>query len=289
VGYFKSSVAVDATPEESFAYVDDDEHLRTFVSTVEPDETFEDDADGVWFRPGAVFHHRVDWHGLHSHGWVWVISRGDASDLVAEVHTRVDTEDLDARLDAALFAMQDGIERSGASAANIPRPEASGSFVVELVLKGLILHLPGDRRRQLDPYLERAPQLDGSPTLEAQRAARARAWAEEVAAANHSGLGRRVVGFVEYVRHAAETSDEGYLAAEGAATKRAERLPPLVARGLLYDPEDAARLDPAGVPKGFRHDLDESEEAVTEAADTAAHRGWDAVPWKSLLDDLFAI
>jgi hypothetical protein len=244
----------------------------------------------VWFRPGAVFHHRVDWHGLHSHGWVWVIGRGEASDLVAEVHTRVDTEDLDARLDAALFAMQDGIERSGASAANIPRPEASASFVVELVLKGLILHLPGDRRRQLDPYLERAPQLDGSPTVEAQRAARARAWAEEVAAANRSGLGRRVVGFVEYVRHAAETSDEGLLAAEGAAAAgRGEGLPPVVFRAVLVDPKDVARLDPAGVPKGFRHELDESEEAVTEAADTAAHRGWDAVPWKSLLDDLFAI
>jgi hypothetical protein len=58
---------------------------------------------------------------------------------------------------------------------------------------------------------------------------------------------------------------------------------------VLVDPKDVARLDPAGVPNGFRHELDESEEAVTEAADKAAHRGWDAVPWKSLLDDLFAI
>jgi hypothetical protein len=285
VGYFKSSVAVDATAEDSFAYVDDDEHLRAFVSAVEPDETFEDDADGAWFRPGAVFHHRVDWHGVHSHGWVWVIGRGDASDLVAEVHTRVDKEDLDARLDAALFAMQDGIEHVQPSAGEIPRPEESGSFVVEFVLKGLIRHLPGDRRRQLDPYLQRAPQLDGSPTLEAQRAARARAWADEVAAADHPLLGRRVVGFIEHVRHVAEKSDEESVAAEGAVAARTG----WVSTRFAVPPEAIAAIDPAGVPEGFRHELDESQDAVTEAGDMAAHHGWDEVPWKQLLDDLFAI
>ena len=270
VGYFKSSVAVDATADEALAFLDDEAHLRAFVSAIEPDETFEGQ-DGSWFHSGSLFHHRIDWRGSHSHGYVWVIHRGDASDLVAEVTTSVDREGLDQRLDAALFAAQDTIETLQ-RAPDVPRPQDSASFVVEEVLKGLARHLPVDHRRELDPYLVRAPDLDGSPEKEAERAARCRAWADALGVAGRQGLGRQATGFVEHVHHVLERADEDLVTGEGAA-----------------EPAVVAGLDPTAMPDGFRQELDETYEAVSEAVHLAAHRGWAVVDWKGLLDQLFAI
>jgi len=65
MGHFGSSVALDATAEEAFGLLNNEEHRRAFMATVEPDETIttsHGDATATWFHVGA-FHHRLDWHG----------------------------------------------------------------------------------------------------------------------------------------------------------------------------------------------------------------------------------
>jgi len=300
VGYFRSSVALDVTAADAFAFLDDEPNLRNFVAAVEPDETFAaPDAAGVavpaggagagpWFHVGAVHRHRIDWHGSHSHGYLWVIHRGDASDLVAEVRTGIEREGLDARLDAALFAVQDHLDARQGAPAGVPRPEDSASFVVETVLKGLRRHLPVQLRPQLVPYLTGAVTLDGSVAAEARRAAICRSWADSLAAADQVRLGRRAVGFIEHVHHAVAAVDGALVGAEGSAAGAVEAAAERHGRRLI-DPEAVAAVDPAAVPGGRRRDLDESYEAVVEAADAAAHQGWESVPWRALLDRLLSV
>jgi hypothetical protein len=291
MAYFSSSVALDATADEAFGFMNSPEHLRAFVTMVEPDETFANPdgaaSGGGWFHAGAVHRHRIDWHGTHSHGSVWVIHRGDGCDLVAQVHTGTDKAGLEARVDAALFHVQELIQALQAVPAGVPRPEDSASFVVETVLKGLRRHLPVQLRGQLTPYLQAAVTLDGSVEVEAKRGAVCRAWADALAVEDRHGLGRRVIGFIEHVHHAATSADETLVGAEGVTARDTEAEAEHHGRRLV-DPAAISAIDPGAVPAGFKRDVDESYEAVSEAAEVAAHRGWDTVPWKPLLDSLLS-
>ncbi|MFI5041192.1 MAG: hypothetical protein ACHQNA_04980 [Acidimicrobiales bacterium] len=147
-----------------------------------------------------------------------------------------------------------------------PSPRDSTSFVVETILDGLGRSLPEDQRGALGPYLESAPHLDGSEEPERRRGERCAKWAKALAEAQHeAALARVAAGIVEDARELEEK----------------------VAAALVDVEADMIRL--GGTPHGFHTELNESFEALREANKVAAVRGWDAVPWRALLDDLFAV
>jgi len=152
---------------------------------------------------------------------------------------------------------------SSALPPGIPTPEDSKSFVVETILEGLLRSLPPDRRADLVSYLQAAATLDGSEALERQRGKLCDRWAVAAVAAGHdSEVGRLAARVMEEAKEVEEKIDAFLV-------------------DLEYD-----LLRRWGTPRGFHRELNQSFEALREANKLASRVGWDAVPWRALLDDL---
>jgi hypothetical protein len=57
----------------------------------------------------------------------------------------------------------------------------------------------------------------------------------------------------------------------------------------LLDHVEAEAIGLGGTPPGLHTELNETFDALEEAEKVAARRGWEAVPWRELLDDLLAV
>lgn len=271
MAHFGSSVSIEASFDKVVAYTSGPEHVQRFVSAVEGRDTVGDVAE--WQRLGDRLRHRVEWKADGYRGWLEAHRRGYVAFVAAEVHT-TDEQGAQERLERALGVLKADIE--AVDAADTELAEASPSFVVETVLKGLIRAIPAAQRGAMAPYLARAADLDGSEALEDARARVCTAWAAGATAGAHGDS--IVTGVVEAVEAAETGADTAWLASErelvgGAA--RAERL----------DPQS---LGGGEVPPGFQHRLNDAYEALKHAHKLAAREGWDAVPWPTLLEQLFA-
>ncbi len=141
-------------------------------------------------------------------------------------------------------------------------PSDSTSLVVEILLKGLARELRGADRADLEPYVERAAKLDGGEEAERRRGEQCVAWVREVTEAEHtSAFGRLQARVLEDAREVVEAVDAALL--------------------------DVEHLGPTR--SGFHLELNRTFAALKTAEKIAAAEGWDAVPWRSLLDRLFAV
>lgn len=117
----------------------------------------------------------------------------------------------------------------------------------------------------LVPYLRAAPGLDGGEEPERHRGQLGAEWAKALVKEQHdSAVGRVVASVVEDVKGAEEKFDAALVGVESDVVSGA-------------------------TPKGFHTELNESFEAVKEAEKVAGRHGWEAVPWRALLDDLIAV
>ena len=269
---FASSVSVEESLEKVVEFTDNDDNVRAFVAALEGVEAVGQVTD--WHRRGDRHRHRVEWNADDWHGWIEVNREGHVASISATVHTDRGAG-MDQRLDAALLGLKQSIE--AADADDVRLAEASPSFVVETLLKGLIRAIPATQRSAMKPYLERAGQLDGSEALEQQRARLCVKWASELARRGKAGVSRLVAEVVERVDRAGAKVDAGLVEAErvsDAALAGAER----------FDPD---RIGVGVVPPGFHGLLNQVYEALDEANKVASRHGWDAVPWTALLDLVF--
>jgi len=272
VAHFGSSVSIEESFDKVVAYTTDADHLHRFVSTVEGRDTIGEVTE--WQRLGDRLRHRVEWKADNYRGWLQAHRQGQVAMVAAEVHTD-EVEGAQERLDRALAELKDAIESGDAAA--VALAEASPSFVVETVLKGLIRAIPAAQRAAMAPYLERARHLDGSPALEDRRAHICVIWGAEAAAGrppDHVGA-----ELAEKVELAEVDADAAWLEGQRSAVEAA-------ARAMHFDPRD---LGEGELPPGFERRLNDVEAAINKANKLAARHGWDAVPWPALLDQLFAV
>lgn len=123
----RSSVSVEASPEEVFAFVGDVANLPRYlpgvasaVPTGGEAVRVTWDVDGsrrvtdAWFRVKAGRHRRIEWGSdgpSHYHGWLEIDPEGEVASVTVELHTdRPSSEDLDAAVDGTLFALKQQIE-----------------------------------------------------------------------------------------------------------------------------------------------------------------------------------
>ena len=164
-------------------------------------------------------------------------------------------------------------------AADIRKAEASKSFVVETVLKGLIRAIPASQRSAMTPYLKETHHLDGAPALEERRAGVCVHWAHEAAAQGRSGVGQAAAAAAGEISHVEGEVDASLVEGE---------------RRVADDFAEVERFDPQQIgegelPPGFHGRLNDAYKALGEAHRIASHHGWDAVPWPALLEQLFAV
>jgi len=128
---YRSSVSIEATPEDVLAYVRDVRNLPTYFDRVTAAEPLGGEAvrttsvvEGrttvgeAWFRVKEGHHPRIEW-GVespnHYHGWLEVDREGRVCSVTVEIHTdRVPDEAVDEAIDRTLFALKDAVERSSA-------------------------------------------------------------------------------------------------------------------------------------------------------------------------------
>jgi len=272
MAYFASSVTVDESLDKVVEYTNDDDHVRTLVSTVEGRPT----AVTEWQRIGDRIRHRVEWKADIAHGWLEVHREGYAASVSVGVHTDA-KEGADARLDAALLALKEGVE--AVDAADIRKADHCNSFVIRTVLKGLVRAIPAAQRSAMAPFLEQTRTVDGADALEHLRADVCSAWARDAAERRRRGIGRVKAVAAEEVAHVTSNVDAGLVEAERRTVDEAAKLE-------RFDPQWLGEGD---VPAGFHHRLNEVYEALREAHRIATHSGWDEVGWPDLLDRLFAV
>jgi polyketide cyclase/dehydrase/lipid transport protein len=123
----KSSVSIEASPDETFEFVRDVRNLHRYLSGVEAAAPAGGDAvrvttdvDGTvrvgeaWVKVKEGRHRRIEWgtEGPASyHGWLEVDPEGEVCSITAELHDdRLPAADLDAALDETLFALKREIE-----------------------------------------------------------------------------------------------------------------------------------------------------------------------------------
>jgi len=108
----KSSVSIEASPDDVFAFVCDPDNIPGYT-TAGVDGAQE--MEKPWFRVHDGHRHRVEWGAdgpSDYHGWLEVDREGEVASVTAEVHTEDGTaEDLDRAVDAVLFALKERIER----------------------------------------------------------------------------------------------------------------------------------------------------------------------------------
>jgi hypothetical protein len=271
---FASSVSVEESLDKVVAYTNDNDHLHSFVSAIEGSTTVGEVAE--WYRVGDRLRHRVEWKADAYHGWLEVSREGQVASISVGVHT-ADREGTDARLDAALLALKNAIEAE--DAADIAKAEASKSFVVETVLKGLIRAIPASQRSAMAPYLKETHHLDGAPALEKLRARVCVRWAKDAATQGRSGAGRSAATAAQEIDHVEGEVDAGLVEGE-------RRVADDLAEVERFDPQ---QIGEGKLPPGFHAQLNDAFEAIGEAHRIAAHHGWDAVPWPALLEQLFAV
>jgi hypothetical protein len=269
MAHFASSVSIEESLDKVVAYTNDDEHLRRFVSTVEGRETVGEVTE--WQRLGDRLRHRVEWKADAYRGWLEVNREGYVASVSVGVHTGEEDGAAD-RLDRALGELKAAIEAIDAAA--IAEAEASQSFVVETVLKGLIRAIPAPQRAAMAPYLARARDLDGSEVLEGRRAAACVEWASTAGQRARSAVGRLAAEAAERVEGEADAAlVEGERRGVDVFAK-AERI-------------DARALGGGELPAGFHERLNDAYAALKQAHKLASRHGWDAVPWPGLLEQLY--
>jgi hypothetical protein len=124
----KSSVSIEATPDDVFAFVRDVTNLPAYLASlraatpaggeavrVTSDVEGEPKVGEAWVRVHEGHRHRVEW-GVQGpvdyHGWLEVDREGEVASVTVEVHTERGTaEELDAAVDAALWALKERIEQ----------------------------------------------------------------------------------------------------------------------------------------------------------------------------------
>lgn len=135
---YKSSVSIEATPEEVFDFVSDVRNLPRYfraLTAAEPtggDEVRVTAEEGGrirmsegWFRVHEGRRHRLDW-GLEGpdayKGWMEVDPEGEVASVTVELHLEGGAGDVDTELDRALFALKAAIEGDG-----VPEPTEGGA------------------------------------------------------------------------------------------------------------------------------------------------------------------
>ena len=123
----KSSVSIEAAPDDVFAFVRDVTNVPEYLAPIMSASAAGGDAvrttvdvDGqatveeAWFRVHEGHRHRVEWgaEGAGYHGWLEVDREGEVASVTVEVHSeRRTAEELDRAVDAALFALKGRIEQ----------------------------------------------------------------------------------------------------------------------------------------------------------------------------------
>ena len=265
-----SSVSVEESLEKVVGFTADDSRLREFVSALDGGQATEEVAE--WVRRADRHRHRIEWKMAGLHGWLEATRRGQVTAVTVEVHTDEPDPDLDAHLDAALVHLKAEIEAVDAD--DIQAAEGSHSLVVETVLKELIRAIPREQRSAMQPYFDRAPQLDGRAEPERRRAALCGRWAEGLAEEHKAGLALLAARLEEELKHLGDKVDADLVEAERLMEAAWFRRPDAFGAGE--------------VPPDFHAELNEVFDALAEAHKVAAHEGWDAVPWPGLLEDLFS-
>ena len=127
---YKSSVSIEARPEEVFTFLSDVRNLPTFVEGMAAAEPLGGEAVRVtvdiegeqrtgeaWFRIKEGHHPRIEFgvEGPHGYrGWLEVDREGQVCSVTAEVQTeRPSDRAMDESIDRTLFALKDRIEGSG--------------------------------------------------------------------------------------------------------------------------------------------------------------------------------
>src|SRR5581483_3343943 len=95
---YESSVSLEASPERTWAYLTETEHVLAFL-------------DRLGIAAGEVHpreghRQRVEWSAGPDHGWLEVDREHLASSVTAELHLDAEREDFDVVLDQALFAIK---------------------------------------------------------------------------------------------------------------------------------------------------------------------------------------
>ena len=274
MAYFASSVSIEESLDKVVAYTDDNDHLHTFVSAIEGRPTVGEVAE--WYRIGDRLRHRVEWKADAYRGWLEVSREGQVASISVGVHTG-EGDGTDARIDAALLALKNGIEAE--DAADIRKAGASKSLVVETVLKGLIRSIPAPQRSAMAPYLKEAHHLDAAPALEEDRAGVCVRWARDAAGQGRSGVAQAAAAAVVEIGQVEGEVDAGLVEGE-------RRVADDLAEVERFDPQ---QIGEGKLPPGFHGRLNDVYKALGEAHRIAAHHGWDAVPWPALLEQLFAV
>ena len=274
MAYFASSVSVEESLDKVVEYTNDNDHLHALVSAIEGRTTMGEVAE--WRRVGDRLRHRIEWKADAYHGWLEVNREGQVASISVGVHTG-EGDGTDARIDAALLALKNGIEAE--DAADIRKAGASKSLVVETVLKGLIRSIPAPQRSAMAPYLKEAHRLDAAPALEERRADVCVSWARDAATQGRSGVGRAAAATAADIGHLGGEVDAGLVEGERVVADD-------LAKVERFDPQ---QIGEGELPPGFHAQLNHVFEALREAHRIAAHHGWDAVPWPGLLEQLFAV
>ncbi len=125
---YKSSVSIEATPDEVFDYVADIRHLPEYFAEVEDAESLGEGRFRIttrarhvregWMRLHEGRHQRIEWGstGVEEYsGSLRVDREGQVASVTAQIHTPHPVEGGDAVLDQTLFALKSCIERSASS------------------------------------------------------------------------------------------------------------------------------------------------------------------------------
>src|SRR5581483_3123971 len=269
-----SSVSVEESLDKVVDYTANSDHLHRFVSTLEGRDSIGEVAE--WYRLGDRLRHRVEWKADEYRGWLEVNREGYVASVSVGVHTSEDAE-AQQRLDQALVQLKHDIE--SVDSQDIEKAEACKSFVVETVLEGLIHAIPAAQRTAMAPFLDKAHTLGGGPDLEDRRAQVCVRWAREAAEQLGNPLERLAAEVAEVLDHGESEVDAALVEAERRTTD-------LVAKGERCDPRDVGEGD---LPPHAHQQLNDAYDALKEAHRIGRRRGWDAVPWPALLEQLFAV
>jgi len=164
------------------------------------------------------------------------------------------------------------------------------SFVAEHLVTALRTRLPSSAGAELDDYERRAGALDGDRRAELRRAYACARWAVDVAAEPaHSAIVGAAVRAGEAVREIGQTvwaelgaDIENVVARLFPGKTGASYL------GMWVGVDDPQHAPGTGASPLVGPEIAWVLEAVDVADKIAALEGWDAVPWRDLLDEVLS-